>query len=215
MTKKHIPEIRIKDAWLLRENASKYLHELWGNNTPLADDEWMEQKVADYCAAWVPFEKTIMEGMCDITGLEFRQNIIDVYIAPWFAAFSDPLVIGVNNDPDVFVDVLTHELLHRILTDNTSIDFQTGVLAKEWPKLFGEEHNFGTLVHIPIHAIHKEIYLEVLRDEGRLEREISNYRKETSYDPADYLRAWDYVDKHGHREIIAKLRKSYDRLSKA
>ncbi len=212
--KRNYPEIRIKDAWLLRENASKFLHELWGKDQELADDALMEKRVAEYEAAWKPYEAKIMNGICNAVGLEFRQNIIDVYIAPWFAAFSDPLVIGIQNDPDTFVDVLTHELLHRLLTDNTSIDFQTGALAKEWPKLFGEEHEFGVLVHIPVQAIHKHLYLDVLKEPKRLEREIENYKKETSYDPANYLNAWDYIDQHGYKEIIVKLQESYKRLAK-
>jgi hypothetical protein len=208
----NFPEIRIKDAWLLRENASKFLHELWGKGQPLTDDELMEKLVAEYQVAWKPYEAKILKGMCEAVGLEFRQNTIDVYIAPWFAAFSDPLVIGITNDADTFVDVLTHELLHRLLTDNTSIDFQTGALAKEWPKLFGTKHSFGVLVHIPVQAIHKYIYLDVLQEPARLKREIDNYRNETSYDPADYLQSWDYIEKHGYQKIIEKLKQSYIKL---
>ena len=37
--------------------------------------------------------------MCGLLDLEFRQNIIDVNIAPWFYAFSDPMVIGVTLNP--------------------------------------------------------------------------------------------------------------------
>lgn len=31
-----LPDIRIKNAWLLRENASRHLHELWGGDGELA-----------------------------------------------------------------------------------------------------------------------------------------------------------------------------------
>src|SRR5919199_1161053 len=98
--------------------------------------------------------KKILLSMTETLGSSFRQNIIDVYIAPWFHAFSDPLVIGVTKEPDVFVDTLTHELLHRLLTDNTTIPYETDLIA-EWRKLFGNNHNFKVLVHIPVHAIHK------------------------------------------------------------
>lgn len=37
-----LPEIRIKDGWLIRQNVSKYLHELWGKDDDLADDEMMK-----------------------------------------------------------------------------------------------------------------------------------------------------------------------------
>ncbi len=206
--KNPIPEIRIKDAWLLRENASRHLHELWGKDKTLADDDWMEKRVADYRKAWKPFEKQILTSMTDLLDLSFRQNIIDVHIAPWFNAFSDPMVIGVMKEPDQFVDILTHELLHRLLTDNTSIPHETMILV-EWQKLFGKEHTFGTLVHIPVHAVHKAIYLDVLNAPERLERDIAGIKKIKA---TDYINAWGYVDKHGYLEIIEKLRASYKKL---
>lgn len=205
-----LPVIRIKDAWLLRENASKHLHELWGKDKNLADDEWMEKRVAEYQKAWKPVEQKILMGMTERLELSFRQNIIDVNIAPWFNAFSDPMVIGVMQEPDLFVDTLTHELLHRLLTDNTTVPYETQLLA-EWQKLFGRNHTFGTVVHIPVHAVHKAIYLEVLKDPKRLERDIANNKK---YEATDYIEAWDYVEKHDYKNIIEKLNKSYRNLRK-
>lgn len=208
MAASNYPEIRIKDAWLLRENASRYLHELWGKKgETLVGDEWMEQRVLDYQQAWRKYESAILKGLCDITGLEFRQNIIDVYIAPWFSAFSDPMVIGVMREPDEFVDVLTHELIHRLLTDNTALPADAEFTVR-WERLFGDNHNFTTLVHIPVHAIHKAIYLDVLKDEKRLKRD-QGY--DTSAHAKDYLASWEYVEKTGYRDIIKKLKKDYTR----
>lgn len=208
MKKTQLPEIRIIDAWLLRQNASRHLHELWGKGTVLADDEWMKKRVEEYQVAWKPFEQKILTGMTELLGLSFRQNIIDVYIAPWFGAFSDPMVIGVMREPDVFVDTLTHELLHRLLTDNTSAPYET-MLRDEWQKLFGKNHTFGTLVHIPVHAVHKAIYLDILKEPKRLKRDIAENNK---YNATDYINAWDYVEKHGYKEIIKQLQKSYESL---
>lgn len=205
-----MPTIRIKDAWLLRENASQYLHELWASpGHVLADGAWMEGRVAEYQAAWTPFESKILSGMTDILQLSFRQNIIDVYIAPWFRAFSDPMVIGVMQEPDVFVDTLTHELIHRLLTDNTTIPHET-MLLEEWQKLFGKKYSFGTLVHIPVHAVHKAIYVDILNQPERLNRDIAANKK---YKATDYILAWDYVDRHGYQEIIGMLQHSYKRLA--
>lgn len=204
------PEIRIKDAWLLRDNASKHLHELWGKGKTLADDDWMEKRVADYNKAWNPLENKILTAMTDLLGLSFRQNTVDVHIAPWFNALSDPMVIGVMKEPDEFVDILTHELIHRLLTDNTAIPHDTMLLG-EWQTLFGKKHTFGTVVHIPVHAVHKAIYLGTLKDPKRLERDIENNKK---YDATDYINAWNYVEENGYKEIIEKLRKSYSKLHK-
>lgn len=212
----NLPIIRIKDAWLLRENASEHLDKMWrkDDDKPIANNpdynKWLAKKVASYQKAWTPDEEKILANMCQLLGLEFKQNIIDVYVAPWFYAFSDPMVMGVIFEPDEFVDNLTHETLHRLLTDNTitSPDFD---YIKEWKKLFGTKHSFNTLVHIPVHAVHKAIYLDVLKQPKRLEREKQALKKN---DATDYLKSWEYVDRYGHEEIIEKLRNSYLELQK-
>ena len=198
-----LPTIRIKDAWLLREAASVPLNELWGDGEPLKTDDEYAAITKAYQQAWRPFETKILGGMTNILGLSFKQNIIDVYIAPWFNAFSDPLVIGVTLEPDVFVDILTHELIHRLLTDNTTVP-DDALLLIEWRQLFGEQNSFGMTVHIPVHAVHKAIYLDVLKAPERLERDVANNQKNNA---TDYLNAWNYVDEHGYQEIITKLQK--------
>ena len=74
-----LPTIRIKDAWLLRKNASVYLNELWGNGESLLSNEKYLTIVKNYQKAWEPHEHKILKSMCDIIDLQFRQNIIDVY----------------------------------------------------------------------------------------------------------------------------------------
>lgn len=211
MTKTSLPVVRIKDAWLLRENVSVPLNELWGKGEALRSDEEYLDIVNAYVKAWQPIETEILQGLSDILGLKFSQNIIDVYIAPWFHAFSDPMVIGVIFKPDVFIDTLTHELVHRLLTDNTTIPYHTNILEPEWKKLFGKNHSFTTLVHIPVHAVHKAIYLDVLKQPKRLRRDI---KANSDHSATDYVAAWDYVEKHGYMEIIEKLKKSYTQLAK-
>jgi hypothetical protein len=200
-----LPEIRIQDSYLLRENASQYLHELWGKGEHLADDEDIKKIVTSYQKAWKSFESKILPALTDLTGLSFRQNIIDVYIAPWFNAFSAPMVIGIMREPDQFVDTLTHELIHRLLTDNTSLDFETPLLTR-WQKLYGKDHSFGMIVHIPVHAIHKAIYLDILKDPSRLKRDIA---ENTAAKTTDYMTAWEYVEAHGYKKIISQLKEDY------
>lgn len=205
----NLPVVRIKNAWLLRENASAHLNELWGKGRPLNPDDYYIEKVKDYQKAWRPYEHKILTGMTDIMTLSFRQNVIDVYVAPWFYAFSEPMVIGVIFTPDEFVDALTHELIHRLLTDNTALPNEL-ILIPPWEKLFGKQHSRKTLVHIPVHAVHKAIYLDVLNEPKRLERDIEKDRKSGN---KAYIASWDYVSEQGYKEIINKLKKSYQDLS--
>jgi hypothetical protein len=195
---------------LLREEVSVHLHELWAKDgKELMSHQQINAKVSSYEKAWGPYEKRIVQGMCKILDLEFRQNIIDVYIAPWMKGFSDPMVIGVTLKPDEFVDVLTHELLHRLLTDNTTVPYSAD-LMKEWTKLFGDEHSTNTLLHIPVHAAHKAIYLGVLREPQRFERDRA---KDLDLNAKDYVKSWEYVERHGYEQILAKLKDSYKKLS--
>lgn len=191
----------------MRQAASKPLHELWGEGKQLADDGDMDKIVTAYQRAWEPYEKTVLNGMCDVMELEFYQNNIDVYIAPWFHAFSDPMVIGVKYSPDVFVDILTHELLHRLLSHNTIVWDSPGLQKLEaWQELFGHEHSHKMLVHIPVHAVHKALYLDVLKEPKRLERDKQNVEERHA---TDYIDAWHYVDEHGYEKIIDQLKQSY------
>jgi hypothetical protein len=146
--------------------------------------------------------------MLEMLGLTFRQNIIDVYIAPWFNAISDPLVIGVSKSPSEFVDSLTHELLHRLLTDNNEVSGDV-FLIPEWQAMFGEEYSFVATVHIPVHALHKAIYLDVLGEPERLGRDIKSCHDNNS---VDYVAAWGYVESHDYKKIVCDLAEMYGRL---
>lgn len=126
--------------------------------------------------------------MCELLGLEFHQNTIDVYAAPWFRAFSDPMVVGVKFSDSEFVSALTHELLHRLLTDNTSARNDGPGLLHDWAKMFGEGHDIKTLVHIPVHASLEAIYLDVLGEPERLEADIAMCQKNPPY-----KQAWAYL----------------------
>lgn len=210
-----LPEIRIKDAWLLRMNASQHLHELWGKEgDKLADDAWMKKKVVAYNKAWKKYESDILTGVCELYDLEFYQNLIDVYIAPWFNAFSDPLVIGVIYTPDGFVDTLAHELLHKLFTTNNKFLMGEGTeLGDEWKRLFGKEHDFKTLVHIPVHAGLKAIYLDILKEPKRLKRDIAFCKKSEDTWGKPYVQAWEYVESHDYKKINEQLKESYQKLS--
>lgn len=201
------PEIRIRYGWLLSDNVSKPLNELWGDGTPLRTFEEYEDIAENYKKAWKPYEKKIINGMCDAFGLTFRQSIIDVYIAPWMGAYSDPMVIGVHYKPDHFIEIFTHELLHRLLTDNNESSYDTHYI-KLWRRLFGDKHSKNTLVHIPVHAGLQAIFDNVLDEPKRTKHDKKQCEQWEHYDAA-----WKYVDKVGYKKIIDQLRESYKNLS--
>jgi len=195
-----IPEIRIKYAWLLAGETAEIMNEKYGDGTPLRPFEEYEAIATKYNTWWAPHSSKILYGICDILDLEFRQNIIDINIAPWFNPISDPMVIGpAFQSEDALVNTLTHELIHRLITDNNSIDYDHDFL-KDWKELFGSDHKFNTLVHIPVHAVMKKLYLDVIDRPDLLKFDIEDLSTNLPY--AD---AWKYVNKHEYNEIIDSL----------
>lgn len=200
---KKLPEIRIKYAWLLSNAASVHLNTMMGDGSPLQSHDAYVKVAKQYQIAWQPYEKKILSAMCDLFDLEFRQNIIDVNVAPWFYAFSDPMVLGVIFDDDEFIRVLTHELLHRLLTDNTATPYETNYL-KQWKPLIDGNYSKNTLIHIPVHAGLKAILLNTLDRPDQVKADIAN-----SENYADYLAAWNYVESHDYDAIIETFKQSY------
>lgn len=207
------PEIRIFFSWLMYGNISKPLDKLWNDtDKPLESEETCEEWVQNYREEWAKYNDTILDALQEVTGLSFYKPVIDVACAPWLRASSDPVTMGFKNYPDQFVDVLAHELSHVLLTDNTVYSIQSSekevLLTDRWQKLFGK-HDFNALVHIPVHALSKYLYLDILKDPSRLERDIDDVK---GFKP--YATAWEYVNSHDYKEIIAQIKEDYAQIAK-
>jgi hypothetical protein len=211
-TESKLPEIRINFSWLLYHKECRHLDLVLNNGeSKLARPEKYEARAEEYRNAWANYETTILRGMTEVLELSFYRPVIDVTLAPFFGHKSTPLIINFRPDPDRFVDILTHELLHVLQTDNNKHQslgpHSTVDLMAEWRRLFGE-HERVTLVHIPLHALHKYIYLDVLKAPERLEREINFLR--TVQTSGAYLQAWEYVNARDYRGIVDEIRKVYE-----
>lgn len=203
-----IPQVRIKYAWLLANMASVVMNEKWGDGTPLHSFNYYENIAAKYEKWWRPNNDQVLEGICEILNLEFRQNIIDVNVAPWFSPISDPMTIGpAFKTVDDLVNTLTHEMLHRLITDNTTYPYDYDFLS-QWREMFGDEHTQDTLVHIPVHAAMEALYTKLGRAD-LLELDLVQTRKYEAYKDA-----WLYVKKVGYKEIVRKLTSAGNQFTK-
>ncbi len=195
-----LPTVRFSYSWLLTNAASGVLNEKWGDGTPLQSHAFYDETAKKYSSWWQPKSNEILAALCDITGLTFRQNIIDVHVAPWFYAFSSPLVIGVIfKDEDTLVDVVAHEITHRLLTDNTSHEYDYDI-RDDWKRSFGDTHAPATLTHIPVHAILQKLYLEYLDRPDLVELNKVTVKKNEPY-----KKAWEYVEEKGYDWVIEQL----------
>lgn len=195
----NLPEIRIKYGWLLTENTWRPMMDYYDKGGTMRSYEEYESYATQYREWWRPYEKRILDAMTEILGLEFKQNVIDVYVAPFFYSFSDPLVLGVQFDTkEKLVLNLTHELIHKLLMDNTTHDDSNTV--DEWAALFGE-HEFETLIHIPVHAVLHAIFIDIVKHPEMLDEEIRD--KDT------YRASWEYVEKNDYKSIVSQLKNAY------
>lgn len=197
-----LPQIRWKNPWLLMGAIRKDIEASYKGEEEKLTDEFALATIRRYYDAWYPYEAKILQGMCDLTRLEFRQNIVDVYVAPFYNSFSDPLFLATKYESDRIVEVLAHELMHRLLTDNTD-NYYLANFVTEWRKIFGEEHTKITLVHIPVHAIMQGVFEEYVKEPARIVRD-----KKAFENYPDYKAAWDYVDKVGYKTILKQLREA-------
>ena len=190
-----LPEIRIKYGSFLDEvfKSALTLH-----NYPVPDET--KNKIFKFIEAWQAKEEITLRSICNFLQLDFRQNIIDVYIVGRGKTFSDPMVISGHFDPDEFTDILTHELIHRLLTDN--IQGRKNKLLEYLKQNFYTEERL-TRNHILVHAISKFVYLEILKEPARLNRDIQNCA-----DNSAYKRSWEIVEQKGYRQLISEFMNS-------
>ena len=181
------------------------------NNPELKKRGWNEwvvppkeeiiRRIRAYRKEWSKYEKKILNGICDILGLNFKINIIDVYIVSGISrAIGDPIIIKSGFRPDEFVDVLTHELIHRLFNLN-----ELGRIVHKVKEKYVNESPV-TKKHIIVHAVLKYIYLDILKQPYRLDRDLLSSKKHST---DDYSKAWEIVEQDGYRQIISDFKKEY------
>jgi len=151
-------------------------------------------------AAWTKDADSILRSLQELLELTFFENLIKVYMVPAHkGAFSDPIVMSSLVTPEQFPDILTHELIHRLSVFNRENCDVSPAIRQVLPDVTDQK----IYVHVFVHAFHKAIYLDILHDEKRLERDIN-----TSTAPA-YQEAWKIVEERGYKELISKFKKYY------
>lgn len=209
-----IPEIRISYGQLLAQTVSRELADKF--NFKLEDDAVYFDKTLEYWKAWQVKESQILNALQDMLGVTFYLPVIDVTCLPFFIPYSMPVIMNFKEKPERFVDVLTHELCHLILTDNNCYreyeEAPNHYMADDWRKMYGSNHDHTAIVHIPVHAMCKYLWLDVLKEPKRYEhdkQEVMGYHGADSY-----VKAWEYVDSVDYKRIITQLQKLYTSIKK-
>lgn len=197
MKKNKIPKLkfiysRIYDAHWLEYYKLKSSVE----NFPTSEE--IIQRKTQAVKYWNKHGNEILARISKLAGLDWKENLISVYLVGKTIPFSHPLTIGrttrVGSESfEDWIDTLVHELLHVLLVQNEWSEMKNleNLLVK-----FKDEPR-KTYIHIPIHALHKLIYLDYFHNEN-LMRDLRFCKK---YLP-DYSRAWEIVDEIGAENIV-------------
>lgn len=134
--------------------------------------------------------------MQDCLELNFYQTTIDVFIVGFVRhAISTPTIISSTKDNSEFIDILIHELLHRLISDNVQKTKTGGILLNLFPN--------ETLLcrnHIVLNAVLKKIYINFFRSQEKITEVIKR-----DQNMPDYKRAWELVDQNSEDVIIKKF----------
>ncbi|KKQ21266.1 MAG: hypothetical protein US33_C0006G0016 [Parcubacteria group bacterium GW2011_GWC1_36_9] len=172
----------------------------WNDWMPPQKKE-IANRIKNYRIEWAKQEDKILQGICKILDLDFKRNIIDVHIVSGNPRdFSEPLIMKGGYTPEDFVDTLSHELIHILLQDNVE-KIPITILSKMFPK----ESNL-TKNHIITYATLKYIYLEIFKDESKLNK---NIKKSLKSSLPDYSRAWKIVEEKGYGQLIIEFKNKY------
>lgn len=208
----NLPKLRISYSFLIGGAESKALAKQFGHT--IQDDDYYYKKTDEYISVWQKYERKILAGLQDALGVRFNLAIIDAYGAPFFIPKSAPLLFNYVDEPDRFIDVLTHELCHIALTDNNKYssfgtDFDQ-LIGHKWQKMYDLD-DFGAVIHVPVHALCKYIWLDVLEQPERYERDKKAVVSWVG--GKSYVKSWEYVDRHDYKQILDDLKKLYNEVS--
>jgi hypothetical protein len=194
------PEVRVQyDAYLDEIVASRAERHRWQGR--LLESIEVEELAAAVQRSWAAVERRVLDGMCDALGLEFRRNLIDVYVVPGIPrAYSNPVLVPLRDPLRLTVGDIAHELLHLLLTENTRrLDVE-----RIWGVMFGVDLDRGVRNHVLVHATLEYVYRHVLYDQALLEWERD------CHPGSPYALAWELVDAHGgYLEVIEEFRGFY------
>lgn len=149
---------------------------------------------------WEKNDVTVLNAIQRYTRNKWTTKEHLCYVVGSGDPFSDPLTMPVFSPlaPIEYAsDVLCHELIHRNLLEPA--------FAKKWNRIFANlkkrypKDTKNTLVHIIVHAVHEQIFLNIFSEE-RLKRD-----KRIMAAHPDYHRAWQIVEEEG----AAKITKRY------
>lgn len=149
-----------------------------------------------YEKLWAKEGKKILQELQYVVKLKWSEPYIICYITWGVYPYSNPLTLNITTSPTRFIEFLTHELIHRLLSlQNDSVK-----KGKNWARLMKKYKKYPRLTktHIIVHAVHEHI-IRKFYGEAKLETEKKSVKHR------DYILSWRIVERDGYKNIIKEL----------
>ncbi len=190
-----LPKIQFTRSWIYDE------HLVRKEIGKRPSEKFLISQIIKVEKLWRKREKAILTEISKAVGLPWNEKQINIY-ATWGSGwFSKPLTLSMQKEPEWLFHTMTHELIHRIWSENNNWD----KISPRWDKLMDKykKETINTRIHIPVHAVHKHIFLKFF-GQKTLAKEIADMKKYK-----DYSRSWKIVERDGYKDIIRVLNSKF------
>lgn len=194
------PKIIFKYSWIYDENWKEWIRFYKKDSKKYPSVKEIQNYLKKVKKLWQKDKRRVLTELSRISHLNWKDKSIYCYIVGRCRPFSDPLTLPVyKNRPDYFIDILTHELIHRLFTQENNLLKS----EKAWKYIDNKYKKESRIIriHIPLYAIHSHIYLKFY-GEKRLKRDFDLIKV-----LPHYKKAWEIVYKDGYKNIITEFTK--------
>jgi len=192
-----IPKIKFKYSWIYDQKWKEWMKFYRPDFKTYPSEKTIIKYIKDVKKLWKGEEKKVLGELSKITKLKWKSKTITCYVVGQAMPFSDPLTVPIYDEKNWFTDVLTHELIHQLFTQEGNQ--KKAKLSWKYLEKKYKPHSKITINHIPLFAIHSYIYLKFY-SKKRLNHNI----KIMSYYKG-YKEAWEIVQKEGYENIIKEF----------
>lgn len=189
-----VPRVEFQNSWIYDQELPR------NRRSPKLPRKLVERRILLYSRRWGQVGRRILRELSRVTRLPWRERVIICYVTTLRRRpFSDPLTMPAYRYVENFIDVFTHELIHRLIAARRN-EALTRRNRRFLMRRYRRENQL-VQTHILVHAIHAHILLTIF-GEKRLQKEIAGMQHRR-----DYRRAWQLVCRDGYQNIIAALSK--------
>ena len=189
------PRVIFRYSWIYDEHWRSLPAMYWRKRRPYPSAKKIEAYARRLEKAWRPTESKLLREMSRVTGLPWKQERQLCYVVGRAIPFSDPLTIPVYRIARGGVDVLTHEMIHRLFSQEGN--FQK--ISRPWQR-YAQRYRHedpNTKIHIYLSAIHQHLLLKFF-GRKRWQEEVRFARGRSAYS-----RTWDIVAEVGYQKILS------------